>query len=112
VEWNGVEGSGFWNALVSQREEERAEASTLYPMLLSRKVRCRRADEEGQGQGQGQGQVHIRRIWHLDYHFRHMMSRLQFGLLTTWVRTFLGLSPDLEEETKQRQKQGDVIVEP
>jgi hypothetical protein len=52
-----------------------------------------------------------RRISHLDYHFTSMMSRLHFVLLMTWLRTFLGLSPDLEEGTI-RPKHGDVVLEP
>jgi hypothetical protein len=39
-----------------------------------------------------------------------MKSRLHFGLLTTWLRTLLGLTPDLEAGTK-RQKHGDFVLE-
>jgi hypothetical protein len=38
------------------------------------------------------------------------MSRVRFGLRTTWVRTFLGSSPDLEAGTR-RQEDGDVVVD-
>jgi hypothetical protein len=36
---------------------------------------------------------------------------LHVVLLMTWLRTFLGLSPDLEEGT-ERQKHRDVVLEP
>jgi hypothetical protein len=51
------------------------------------------------------------RISHMDYisHFGDM-HRLHFGLLMTWLRTFLRLSPGLEAGTK-RQKHADVVVD-
>jgi hypothetical protein len=38
------------------------------------------------------------------------MSRLHFRVLATWLRTFHGLSPDLEEGSK-RQEHGEVVLE-
>jgi hypothetical protein len=43
-----------------------------------------------------------RRISHMDCPFENTMSRLHFVLITTWLRTFLGMSPGLDAGTKAR----------